>query len=151
MRGRKPIPTCLKVIAGNRGRRPLNEREPRIDGGLPPPPPHLSLVALAEWKRLAPALERTGQITGGDYAMFSCYCQAWSDLCEAEARVVQYGKIMKGSKGQITKSALLRIRDDAREQVRKFAAELGLSPSSRSRVHATPPAVDDPAAKKYLG
>ena len=38
MRGRKPKPTHLKVIAGNPGKRPLNEDGPRYDPKLLKPP-----------------------------------------------------------------------------------------------------------------
>ena len=59
-RGRKPLPTALKLLEGDRGkgRRPLNQSEP-----IPPKatircPSWLLPEAKKEWKRLAPALKR---------------------------------------------------------------------------------------------
>lgn len=40
MKGRKPIPTRLKVLAGNRGRRPLNPDEPIPELAFPDRPPN---------------------------------------------------------------------------------------------------------------
>ncbi len=49
MRGRKPVPTYLKVIRGNPGKRPLNENEPVPDGALADPPEWMSESQKAGW------------------------------------------------------------------------------------------------------
>ena len=35
MRGRKPVPTALKKLRGNPGKRPLNDAEPKPDVVVP--------------------------------------------------------------------------------------------------------------------
>ena len=52
MRGRKPKPTVLKVLSGNPGKRPLNDREPKAQAGIPEPLPWLDAEAQAEWRRV---------------------------------------------------------------------------------------------------
>jgi hypothetical protein len=53
MRGRRPRPTCLKLLSGNPGKRPLNGSEPRPDPIVLECPPELGEVARREWHRLA--------------------------------------------------------------------------------------------------
>lgn len=149
MRGRKPRPTHLKLVTGNAGRRPLNRREPRAVPALPEPPAHLSTAALEEWKRLAPELARLGVLTSLDRAALAGYCQAYADWIEAEAKLRQHGKLMRGHRGRLVKSPYVRLRDSALVLMLKFSAEFGLTPSSRSRVVAAPPEPDDPADKYF--
>ena len=52
-RGRKPKPTALKVLEGNPGKRPLNDREPVPPKGTLKCPAWLLPEAKKEWKRLA--------------------------------------------------------------------------------------------------
>ena len=35
MRGRRPVPSRMKVLTGNPGKRPLNQHEPRRSPGSP--------------------------------------------------------------------------------------------------------------------
>src|SRR5690348_4755966 len=59
-RGPKPIPTNLRVIQGNKGKRPLPRNEPRPPTNMPEPPPYVSGYARQEWDRLADSLYRMG-------------------------------------------------------------------------------------------
>ena len=75
-RGRKPKPTALKVLEGNPGKRPLNDREPVPPKATLKCPAWLLPEAKKEWKRLAPALEAMGVLTMADLTAFEGYCQA---------------------------------------------------------------------------
>ena len=55
--GRKPLPAHLKLIQGNRGRRPIKP-EVKVDAALPEPLPFLCHDAQEEWCRVAPMLYR---------------------------------------------------------------------------------------------
>ena len=66
--GRKPLPTVLKVLRGNLGRRPLNEYEPKPEVRLPRPPSHLSAQARREWRRAGAFLGR-GRGRAGAYCV----------------------------------------------------------------------------------
>ena len=62
MRGRKPVPTALKILRGNPGKRAINREEP-APGSLPSEPPEelLDDVCRGEWARvIAPAIARGG-------------------------------------------------------------------------------------------
>ena len=80
MAGRKPKPTALKVLEGDRGkgRRPLNEHEPIPPRGGVKCPSWLLPEAKKEWKRLAASLEAMGVLTMADLTAFAGYCQAYA-------------------------------------------------------------------------
>ena len=49
MRGRKPVPTHLKVLRGNPGKRRLNDQEPKPEGELADPPEWMSESQKQGW------------------------------------------------------------------------------------------------------
>lgn len=73
-RGRKPIPTEIKILEGNPSKRPLNTHEPKPLKKAPPCPKWLEAEAKKEWRRLAKALEAMGVLTEADMAAFAGYC-----------------------------------------------------------------------------
>jgi phage terminase small subunit len=79
MRGRRPIPTVLKLIRGNPGkeRLPQGEAEPQRPDDIPPPPPFLTGHAADEWRRLAPELYYLKLLTAIDTNTLAAYCQAY--------------------------------------------------------------------------
>ena len=135
MRGRKPLPTTLKVLSGNPGKRPLNDREPTPMPGGPQCPEWLDDEAKAEWVRVTAELQGMGLLTTADRAALAAYCTAWSRWVFAEAQVKKFGTIVKSpEKGFPMKSPYLSIADQAMEAMRKLMIEFGLTPSSRSRI-----------------
>lgn len=149
MRGRKPKPTYLKLITGNPGRRPLNDKEPAPQLALPSVPPHLSDAAKVEWGRVCNEMYDLGIMTRLDRGVLAAYCQAYADWCLYSEQVEKFGSLAKGSKGQPIISPVVKLRNAARAEMVRFAAELGITPSARSRVSVVPPQKKDPAAK-YL-
>jgi P27 family predicted phage terminase small subunit len=141
MRGRKPKPTHLKVIAGNPGKRPLNRHEPKPRLEVPTCPSHLCPAAKAEWKRLARQLLDLGVVSTLDRAVMAAYCQAYGRWVEAERRQKDAPLVIRLPSGVIQQSPFVSIANKQLELMHKFLAELGLSPSSRSRVSARPGAI----------
>ncbi len=140
MRGRKPVPTVLKLLAGNPGKRKLNAEEPHPEALAPDCPEEIAEDADArrEWVRvIAPAIAR-GQITAADRAAAIAHCDLWatwrSQLVAAarHAHVVAVGKhgypTPNPARGMANKTLLMLMKVDA---------ELGLTPASRSRVKAS--------------
>lgn len=134
MRGRKPKPTRLKLIEGNPGRRPINGNEPRPPSEKPTCPAHLSSTAKAEWKRLAESLNRIGLLTQIDRTALAAYCQSYGRWVEAEKKLAETPSILKTPAGYIQVSPWLTISNKQLELMAKFMTELGLTPSSRSRL-----------------
>lgn len=86
-RGRKPLPTALKELEGDRGkgRRPLNKDEPTPPQDNVKCPAWLMPEAKKEWKRLAPSLIAMGVLTEHDMEAFAGYCQAYRQSNAPEA------------------------------------------------------------------
>ena len=96
-KGRKPLPTALKVLEGDRGkgRRPINKDEPTPPQNNIKCPDWLMPEAKKEWKRLAPSLIAMGILTDHDMEAFAGYCQAYARWREAEEFLSQHGTIFK--------------------------------------------------------
>lgn len=153
MRGRKPLPTSLKRLRGNPGGRPLNTREPRpavTAGAFADAPPELAddPVAQEHWCRLVPVLRQAGQITDADYPALVATCLEWSRYLTA-ARQARHQATVKRGTGGLAASPHGHIAHRSLHSLIKLWAELGLTPSSRSRLTTTiPPAMPaDPFAE----
>ena len=147
MKGRKPKPTLLKLLDGNPGKRPLNDREPVPPDGVPDCPDFLDDTAREEWFRTAQVLKEMQLLSRADRSALAAYCVAYSRWVQAEAQVKKHGMIVKSpDKGFPMKSPFLSIADQTMEEMRKFMVEFGLTPSSRSRIRVP----DDPAAASAL-
>jgi P27 family predicted phage terminase small subunit len=151
MRGRKPKPTAQKVIAGNPGRRPLPSREPlhaTADAAFDAPPPELAdnPDALAEWAHLAPQLRAARQVTDVDRSALLALCIEWS--LYLEARTKAHPRVVAAPSGYAMPNPWLSVKNRALAACLKLWPELGLTPSSRTRVDRAPLGVGgDPFAE----
>jgi P27 family predicted phage terminase small subunit len=151
MRGRKPIPTVLKVLRGNPGQRRLNPNEPTPEPLEEATPPELTApAAAAEWARtIVPAIRR-GQVTSADRAIAIAFCPHWAHwLAESEEADRAPIVVLVGEHGHPVPNPARGMANRTYALLRTTAAELGLTPSSRSRVHTVIPAT--PAANKWEG
>jgi P27 family predicted phage terminase small subunit len=139
LRGRKPKPTHLKVLDGNPGRRPIDKGEPQPERAIPTCPSHLCPSAKAEWKRLAHELHELGVLTHLDRAALAAYCQAYGRWVEAERKLVETPTLLKLPSGYLQHNPWLTIATKQLELMHKYMAELGLTPSSRTRVSVARP------------
>lgn len=113
MRGRKPS----DIAAGS---------SPVVD--VPRPPSWLTKEAKAEWRKVAPILVERNVLTEGDLGALAAYCDAFGQLIAASRQIDADGMVVGGKK-----HALITTTVAARNQIRQLAAELGLTPISRSR------------------
>lgn len=145
-RGRKPIPTAIKVLEGNPGKRKLNEYEPKPEKKAPKCPIWLDPEAKKEWKRTAQKLEELGILTEVDMAAFAGYCQAYARWKEAEEFITKHGTIVKTPSGYWQQVPQVSIAQTYLKIMNRFCEQFGLTPSSRSRISADSKAVetDDP-------
>ena len=134
MRGRKPKPTHLKLIEGNPGKRPINGREPKPPTDQPTCPAHLSPTAKAEWKRLAATMNAIGLLTRIDRTVLATYCQAYGRWVEAERKLAETPPLLKTPAGYVQISPWITISNKQVELMTRLMAELGLTPSARSRL-----------------
>lgn len=134
MRGRKPKPTALKLIEGNPGKRKITGREPKPPKTQPTCPSHLSATAKTEWKRLAVMLNEIGLLTQIDRTVLAAYCQAYARWVEAERKLAETPPLLKTPAGYVQVSPWITISNKQVELMTRLMAELGLTPSARSRL-----------------
>src|SRR5215210_3578103 len=90
-------------------------------------------AAKAEWKRIVHELYDLGVISRLDRAALAGYCQAYARWIEAERKLQETPPILKMPSGYIQTNPWLTIATKQMELMQRFAAELGMTPSSRSR------------------
>lgn len=102
------------------------------------PPAWLSKYAKAEWRRVMPELAKRRILTTADLGSLESYCIAIGRVRELE-------KLLRAG----FDARLFRAQDKAMVTARQLAAELGLTPVSRSRPAVrddNPESDDDPLA-----
>ena len=95
--------------------------------------------ATAEWIRLAPLLRASRQVTEADRAALIALCVEWARYLEAMARVAALGMIVPAPSGYPITNPYLAIATKALSGCQKLWPELGLTPSSRTRVKMAGP------------
>ena len=156
IRGRKPKPTAVKRLAGNPGKRPLNEDEPKPSAGAPDMPEHIALDerAVEAWEWLCGVLDEMGILAKSDKALMTLYCDAWSQYVMVREQLAPVGAaqfVLRGRTGSFYRNPLIDTESMIRKQLMSYLSELGLSATSRARIHTTRK-TDDPDEKSgFLG
>jgi P27 family predicted phage terminase small subunit len=148
MRGRRPIPTHLKLLRGNPGKRPLpaNEVQPTVPEHVPCPPPFLEDHAREEWHRIAAQLCRLNLLTIVDVNPLAAYCQAYARWRLAEEALAEMRKrdpmlnalMLRAKNGTPMQNPLVLTSARAAADMVRYAVEFGLTPSARARIAAGP-------------
>jgi P27 family predicted phage terminase small subunit len=144
--GPKPKPTALKILAGNPGRRPLNEREPQPKVCVPRPPKHLTAAGRKLWRAIGKRLANCGILTDVDATAFELLISSYVEYCEASAKVSQSGPVWldKGD-GKIPKFAYSPYwvqMNKAAKRMHTMLREFGMTPSARSAIKSAGPIVE---------
>lgn len=90
-----------------------------------PAPSWMSADAKREWRRVFPSLADRKILTAADLGGLENYCVACGRVRELE-RAIQLA-------GAAIDPVVIRLQDKAMQTARQLAAELGLTPVSRSR------------------
>jgi P27 family predicted phage terminase small subunit len=143
-RGRKPIPTQLKIVRGNPGKKALPKGEPLPDASMPSPPDFLEGYALEVWQSLAPKLSQAGILTAVDGMTLAVYCQACQNWREARQVLKVEGNRVSSPNGYEIAHPCVSMEKQAFETMRQYATELGLSPAARPRLSKGEAKPDDP-------
>jgi P27 family predicted phage terminase small subunit len=148
MRGRRPIPTYLKVLRGNPGNQRLPENEPQPEPlpGAPEAPAFLTGYACDEWYRIAEQLCRLTLLTTVDINPLAAYCVAYARWRTAEEALAEMAKrdpmlnglLVKTRNGAPMQNPLVATAAQAARDMIRFAGEFGLTPAARSRIDVGP-------------
>ena len=157
-RGPQPLPANVHFLRGNPSKLPtanlFDEFRPEVE--IPSSPSWIWPEAKKEWKRLTAELLRYGLVTKLDRAALVLYVQAWAKMVWAENMLSKAmaaaeakrlaaeeageeytggdGIMIRTANGNFTYSHHWVVGRRAAEDVNRYLALFGLSPSSRSRV-----------------
>lgn len=142
-RGPKTLPDNVHRLNGNPSKKNLGAASgpPIVPVEIPNMPSHLDTEARKEWKRISVELEKLGLVSLIDRAALAVYCVAYSRWAKAEKKLKSLDEaglveITPNDYKQI--GVWLQISNRAVEQMHKFLAEFGMTPSARSRVNVSP-------------
>lgn len=132
--GPKPLPTHLKMVKGIVRKDRINLHEPKPKNKQPRCPEWLSEDAKKIWKRTIHQLKLMGILYESDIDIIIAYCNAVVNYQKATLIVDQSGVLIKGRRDSVVTNPAVRVQRDAATLIRMLASELGLTPSSRSRL-----------------
>ena len=139
MAGRRPAPTAEKIAKGEKKCR-INFNEPVFSADKDPnPPEHLGAFGKAFWRQVYAELMGKGVLKVTDRFTLEILCDAYQDYREAkEILDGKRNKTMRMPNGVLQPLPEVVMKRNAMDQIRKLSAEIGLSPSSRSKLVGTP-------------
>lgn len=117
-----------------------------LDGALskaPPAPRWLPPHARTEWARVVPQLVADRKIAAHELGTVEDYCLCVARKREAEAILQAEGLTMVSASGDLKRRPETTILKEAIEAARRLAAELGLTPASRTKNKGGAPGNDD--------
>jgi P27 family predicted phage terminase small subunit len=133
--GRRPKPTASKVLAGNPGKRKLNNDEPNFELVTDIDPPEWLCPNSREmWGRVVPSLLAEKVLCITDLHNVEAFCTAYANWRASQEAVIQFGIVVQSSQGSPIKNPALTAAKEAMSQMVTFGSLLGLDPSSRTRL-----------------
>lgn len=145
-RGTKPKPTQLKILEGNPGGKALNKHEPRPKKLLKNPPAWFDRMHVKVWAAVLEAAP-PGMLKQVDESVLVAYTTAYVTHQRATEELYSSELLMESLMGGIKANPLVAIQAKAAQVMMRAAAEMGFTPSSRSRVVMDPDDDDDQADK----
>jgi P27 family predicted phage terminase small subunit len=152
-RGRKPKPKALRLLHGDFRPDRHNADQPDVASAVPRRPGFLRGEAKKEWERITALLSAQRCISEWDMAAITAYCQCWGyfamlsrkiktaeDMCQEDAAT-----------GQKSLAPLYIAQDKCLKNLRAYAVEFGLTPSSRVKVRAQKEEKQNPFAALMVG
>ena len=147
----KPQATEVKRRNGTFIKNPKreNKREPKPPAGKPKMPRsiHGDKIAKEMWKRVIDMLESMHVLTTADLSICESIAINESQMRVALADINERGQIVDGEKGNRVMNPAFRAWSSAMDRRTKLLAELGLTPSARTRLVANTPAPVDPVTE----
>jgi P27 family predicted phage terminase small subunit len=143
-------PTAIRLLRGNPSKEAIATEEPKPPTGAPTKPAGLPADAGVIWDATVALLATvTGLLTVADGATVELFARTLARYRALEAFTEANGPVLvlRDDKGQVRfaqPSPHASLAAKLLPQLRGLAAELGLSPSARTRINIAPvPAVDE--------
>jgi P27 family predicted phage terminase small subunit len=143
-RGPAPLPTAIKKQRGTLRANRTNTKEPQPRVGAPKIPASVASSPDAKecWTTLVPKLVKLRVLSDIDAIALEGMCQAYARAKMADKAIKKGGLLVKTSWGTLVQNPAVSISRSSWSEVRRFAEQFGLTPSSRSRVQELPEETD---------
>jgi P27 family predicted phage terminase small subunit len=169
MAGRRPVPTKLKVLTGNPGKRPINRNEPEPKRGIPRMPEWLCgfPFAVEEWEREATILDGMGILTVAEEGVLAMRCYIASQIRDMAKEIEKEGRVVYTSRMDSLGNEVMDAKPNPKAvqlknlltEYRQIGSLLGFDPASRARMSVDPTEkkgkfsglIDGPAKKQQKG
>jgi len=129
--GRKPKPTNLRIVEGNRGHRPINDKEPKPQPVMPECPEFIVGKAKKVWDKYGPMLVRLGILTEADGLAFAALCTEWARYAELAGNNTLVQSFESGAR-QVAPE--VSASHKSLTQLLRLFGEFGMTPSARARL-----------------
>ena len=151
--GRRRKPAALNKLDGNPGKREIREEPEFGNIGLVPPDEMLAGMdeaAIAEWNRITPQLEKLGVASIMDANLLASYCISCSIAFKASQDINKNGQtfLMEDRAGNtnVKRNPSVKIFMEASAAAKQLLSEMGLTPTTRSKLVIKAQQEDDPMA-----
>jgi P27 family predicted phage terminase small subunit len=94
----------------------------------------LDKIGKKEEQRIVSLLQENGALSDFDFALIRAYALAFQEWNEAEAALIEQGRVIPNASGNPIANPYLRIRDNAFKRMFEIAKEMGFSIKSREKM-----------------
>jgi P27 family predicted phage terminase small subunit len=131
---------CAATPASAASTLPSRDPPPR----RPPAPPAWATRHARSGSGCPGSWQPLGLLTGLDRNLLAAYCQAHALWTEAVASIARYGTMVKSPNGYPMQSPYVAVANKQVDIMVRIAAELGMTPSSRTRIRVGDKPPEDP-------
>lgn len=137
--GPPPLPTAVKLVRGNPGKRPLPADEPTPEPGATPPT-WMTKAARKYWPDIADQLMAANVLGNIDDKALAVYCETHVQYIKARDALEQFND----NYVYVTHTGSLKVRPEwemmmaCMDKMVKMLVEFGCTPASRTRVKTVP-------------
>lgn len=154
MPGRKPTSKKVKLMNGSAQANPhrVNHNEPKAKRGFPPASDIVKLdpVALQCWNTMCEQLDEMDLLVTSDLYVLQVAAMSYSQMIALNKELSGGRVTMENSKGEIVAHPAAMHFHRFQSSFVRCLAELGLTPSSRLRLHAPDPEADADEFQQWL-
>jgi P27 family predicted phage terminase small subunit len=132
-RGPAKKPTALKIVQGTAQPSRINADEPVVDAPVGAPFEDMLKSEQEQWREIAATCF---WLTEADRHTLRHYCETWQDYQSERGRMKAKGSVYKAKSGYAQSSAYFGNVMKLRDELRRLAGELGLTPAARTNIKA---------------
>ena len=138
-KGRPAVPTQLKILRGNPGKRRIKAEEPVPPSDGIEMPAYLGEVAQRRWSVMLPLLQAVRVMTRADIEALARYCDTYEWWLATRAKLKADGDTYpilndKGEVKYVAQRPEVSIAHKLAAQLHALEADFGLTPSSRTKL-----------------